>query len=208
MQPILPVTGREPPRVVLAVDFPSLQGGLPVQGGWGYAMEDACVFDKADPLVDPGLPFDFVGMEYIFVQKRTYEEMIICRPEGQKFSGIDWELLELLKLPLCLGRMVKKLNRCQRPVKVAISFHHSVNFSVESQRQHQRFEQNCSILIRGHHKSFRFGPLETRSSVTCWSRNRGSASRTMRARSMRPSCTGSELSTRPPVMPAPWRPDA
>ena len=94
MQPILPVTGREPPRVVLAVDFPSLQGGLPVQGGWGYAMEDACVFDKADPLVDPGLPFDFVGMEYIFVQKRTYEEMIICRPEGQKFSGIDWELLE------------------------------------------------------------------------------------------------------------------
>ena len=55
MQPILPVTGREPRRVVLAVDFPSLQGGLPVQGGWGYAMEDACVFDKADPLVDPGL---------------------------------------------------------------------------------------------------------------------------------------------------------
>lgn len=40
--------------VVLAAHFPSPQGVVPVQGGWGYAMEDACVFDNADPLVDPG----------------------------------------------------------------------------------------------------------------------------------------------------------
>lgn len=54
MQAILPVAGRESPGVVLVAHFPSLQGGLPVQGGWGYAMEGACVFDKADPLVDSG----------------------------------------------------------------------------------------------------------------------------------------------------------
>lgn len=56
VQAILPVAGRESPGVVLVLvaQFPSLQGGLPVQGGWGYAMEDACVFDKADPLVDSG----------------------------------------------------------------------------------------------------------------------------------------------------------
>ncbi len=94
MQPIHPVTGPESPRVVLASHFPSLQGGLPVRGGWGYAVEDACIIDMADPLVNPSLPFDLVGMEYSSVQKRAYEELIMCRPEGQKFSGIAWEVLE------------------------------------------------------------------------------------------------------------------
>jgi len=35
-----------------------------------------------------------VSVEYVFVEKRIYEEMIIFRPEGEKFSGIKWNLLE------------------------------------------------------------------------------------------------------------------
>jgi len=86
------IKSPETPREILAADFKSLNGELPIQGGWGYTKEDACIIDKNDPYVDPELPFDGVGMEYIFVQKRIYEEMIIFQPEGNKFSGIRWNL--------------------------------------------------------------------------------------------------------------------
>lgn len=92
MQPPYPIKSKESPREILATDFKSLRCGLPIRGGWGYSQEDACVIDKNDPLVDPSLPFDGVGVEYVFVEKRIYEEMIIFRPEGEKFSGIRWEL--------------------------------------------------------------------------------------------------------------------
>jgi hypothetical protein len=78
----------------LAADFKSLRGGLPIRGGWGYTKSDACIIDKNDPLVDPTLPFDGVGVEYVFVEKRIYEEMIIFRLDGEKFSGLRWNLLE------------------------------------------------------------------------------------------------------------------
>ena len=92
MLPIEPIMSKESPREVLMADFKLLKGGLPIRGGWGYAKEDACVIDKNDPIVVTSLPFDGVGIEYIFVEKRIYEEMIIFRPDGEKFSGIRWEL--------------------------------------------------------------------------------------------------------------------
>ncbi|RDI98936.1 hypothetical protein DVT68_10600 [Dyella solisilvae] len=92
MQPIAKLVTRESPRQILAEDFNSI-GELPIRGGWGYSMEDACVIDKNDPVVPAGVPFDVVGVEYAFVEKRIYEEMIIFREEGQKFSGIKWSLL-------------------------------------------------------------------------------------------------------------------
>lgn len=67
---------------------------MPIRGGWGYTKADACIIDKNDPLVPVGMPFDGVGLEYVFVEKRIYEEMIIFRPVGEKFSGIQWKLLE------------------------------------------------------------------------------------------------------------------
>jgi len=81
------------PREVLAACFKSLNGGLPIHGGWGYTQNDACIVNRDDPLVNKEMPFDGVGIEYSFVQKRTYIEMIILRPEGEKFSGIEWKLL-------------------------------------------------------------------------------------------------------------------
>lgn len=94
MQSLYPIKSLESPRDILAADFKSLRGGLPIRGGWGYTQADACIIDKNDPLVDPSLPFDGVGMEYIFVEKRIYEEMIVFRPDGEKFSEIKWNLLE------------------------------------------------------------------------------------------------------------------
>lgn len=94
MQPLYPINSQESPREILAADFKSLRSGLPIRGGWGYSQEDACIIDKNDPLVDPSVPFDGVGLEYVFVEKRIYEEMIIFRPDGQKFSGIKWNLQE------------------------------------------------------------------------------------------------------------------
>ena len=86
------IVSSETPRKILAADFKSLNGELPIRGGWGYTKEDACIIDKNDPSVDVELPFDGVGMEYIFVEKRIYEEMIIFQPDDNKFSGIRWDL--------------------------------------------------------------------------------------------------------------------
>ena len=86
------IKSPETPREILAADFKSLNGELPICGGWGYTKTDACIIDKNDPSVDPGIPFDGVGIEYIFVEKRIYEEMIIFQSEGNKFSGIRWNL--------------------------------------------------------------------------------------------------------------------
>ena len=64
------IRSAETPREILAADFKSLGGELPIHGGWGYSREDAVVVDKDDPVVSKGIPFDGVGIEYIFVEKR------------------------------------------------------------------------------------------------------------------------------------------
>jgi len=54
-------------------------------------MEVSMKSGEGHPLVDPALPFNGVGVEYVFVEKRIYEEMIIFRPDGETFSGINWK---------------------------------------------------------------------------------------------------------------------
>ena len=88
----LRIRSKESPRDILAVDFKSL-GEIPVLGGWGYTIEDAVIIDKNDPVVPKGIPFNGVGLEYVFVEKRIYEELIIFRPENERYSGIKWSLL-------------------------------------------------------------------------------------------------------------------
>jgi hypothetical protein len=80
---------RESPRQIILEDF---KIDLPIAGGWGYDLSTACVIDKNDPTLISNMPFDGVGIEYIFVEKRIYEEMIIFRQAHEKFSGIRWEL--------------------------------------------------------------------------------------------------------------------
>jgi hypothetical protein len=56
-------------------------------------MDDAVVIDREDPIVPRGVRFDGVGVEYAFVEKRIYAEMIFLRPPGETFAGIEWKLL-------------------------------------------------------------------------------------------------------------------
>jgi hypothetical protein len=88
------ITSVESPRQILFADFESLGGELPIRGGWGYSFEDAVIIDKNDPVVPKGMPFDGVGLEYIFVEKRIYEELIIFQPKNNRYAGITWDLLE------------------------------------------------------------------------------------------------------------------
>ena len=84
---------RKTPREIIATDFKSLDGELPISGGWGYSKEDAVIIDKNDPVVLKGQPFYGVGIERVFVEKRIYEELVI-RATGGKFSGIEWKMIK------------------------------------------------------------------------------------------------------------------
>jgi hypothetical protein len=80
---------KESPRQIILEDF---KIDLPISGGWGYDFDTACVIGKNDPTVKLGMPFDGVGIEYVFVEKRIYEEMIIFRQSHEKYSGVRWDL--------------------------------------------------------------------------------------------------------------------
>jgi len=82
---------RETPREILESDFPRI-GKLPIKGGWGYSQATACVIDRSDAVVEPGVPFDGVALEYVFAEYRIYEELIIFRPKGEKYAHIRREL--------------------------------------------------------------------------------------------------------------------
>jgi hypothetical protein len=85
------IKSSKTPREIIAADFiKSLNGEIPIRGGWGYTKKDACIIDKNDPSVDPELPFDHAEWESIFIEKRIYQEMIISRPDGKKFCCITW----------------------------------------------------------------------------------------------------------------------
>lgn len=98
------ITSQETPREILEADFKALRSGFPICGGWGYSRADACIIDKNDPVVDQSIPFNGVALEYVFVEKRIYEELIIFRPKGDQFSGIQWNLLE--------QRLISDLGKC------------------------------------------------------------------------------------------------
>ena len=81
------------PRTILAQHFRSL-GELPIKGGWGYSLEDAVFIDKDDSIVPKGVPFNGISIQYAFVEKRIYEELIIYRDEDDRYSGIEWRQLK------------------------------------------------------------------------------------------------------------------
>lgn len=87
------ISSKESPREILSTDFISLGGDLPIKGGWGYTLDDAVIIDKNDSVVPKG-PFNGIGYEYVFVEKRIYEELIIFRPKNERYSGIKWNLLQ------------------------------------------------------------------------------------------------------------------
>jgi hypothetical protein len=89
MQEPLQLITKESPRQIILEDF---KLDLPIKGGWGYDFETACIIDKNDPNAAKEVPFNGVAIEYVFVEKRIYEEMIIFRGDDEKYSGIRWDL--------------------------------------------------------------------------------------------------------------------
>jgi hypothetical protein len=87
---IQPVETKDFLRDVLAQDFPRECSNLPISGGWGYTQADAVLFLR-DLFSQQQQP-DFVPLEYLFVQKIVYEELIIFRPKDYRFSGIELKL--------------------------------------------------------------------------------------------------------------------
>ena len=83
------INSLESPRQIIFEDF---QIDLPISGGWGYEISTACIINKDDPTVDREMPFNGVAFEYVFVEKRIYEEMIIFRDKNEAYAGIRWEL--------------------------------------------------------------------------------------------------------------------
>jgi hypothetical protein len=86
---------KESPRQIILEDY---KLDLPIKGGWGYGLEDACVIDKYDQSANLARPFNGVNIEYIFAEKRLYEEMIVFRAGDERFGGIRWncDLQELI----------------------------------------------------------------------------------------------------------------
>jgi hypothetical protein len=95
MRPPEDLVTKESPRQIILEDF---KINLPIMGGWGYDFESACVINKDDPSVLKTIPFNGVSIEYVFVEKRIYEEMIIFRRDDEKYSGIRWDLLNQMML--------------------------------------------------------------------------------------------------------------
>jgi len=96
---------KESPRQIIFEDF---KIDLPISGGWGYDLATACVIDKSDPTLNPNMPFNGVSIEYVFVEKRIYEEMVIFRQSHEKYAGIRWDL-ENQELLLKDGKSYDKL---------------------------------------------------------------------------------------------------
>lgn len=79
-----------PLKQVLSEDFQNDSSNLPITGGWGYSQSEAIKFNE-----DPDnklLSKQFISLEYSIAQKIIYEELIICRPEDYRFSGINLKL--------------------------------------------------------------------------------------------------------------------
>jgi len=90
LHPVPQINTEASPREILTNDFES--GELPINGGWGYSIETACVIDKNDPIVDPSLPFSGVRIEKDFVDMRIIEELRLYTG-GEEFRDIDRKLL-------------------------------------------------------------------------------------------------------------------
>lgn len=74
---------RETPKQILTEDFNNLE--WPISGGWGYTQEDAVIIDADNSS-------SAISVENRFIEYKTYEELIIFRPKGQKFRGVKIDM--------------------------------------------------------------------------------------------------------------------
>jgi len=71
---------RETPRQIMEEDYP--RHPWPISGGWGYDESDPCV-------IELDTEEEGVAFEHEFILYRTYEELIVFRPKGEGYAGIN-----------------------------------------------------------------------------------------------------------------------
>ena len=81
------------PREILRQHFPRTATQCCFKGGWGYDAGDAVGVLEFDPEINHDEKFDGVSLEYAFIDKRIREELIFSRPEGERFAGLDHQVL-------------------------------------------------------------------------------------------------------------------
>ena len=81
------------PREILRQHFPRTADQCCFKGGWGYDAGEAVEVLEFDPEINPDEKFDGVSLEYAFIDKRIREELIFSRPEGERFAGLDHQVL-------------------------------------------------------------------------------------------------------------------
>jgi len=76
------INSLDSPRSVFARLYPGTSQ-LPIQGGWGYQLEDAVEIEQE---LLPEL--DLKTIQTKFIERRVVEELVLRRPEDQRFAGI------------------------------------------------------------------------------------------------------------------------
>ena len=95
-----------PPSLIYAVDYP-------VEGGWGYTREDACIVKRRTPRRTTGKrpdTGDAIRFEYVFAERRIYEEIIVHpKPSTPDLHNLRWKLVQQRLLDCLDGRTFDNL---------------------------------------------------------------------------------------------------
>lgn len=82
-------------RTCIREDYPDDPGDLPLSGGWGYSREDAIIIhgDSGD-FQRPDAIYRATDLPELLVELRIYYELVHMRAENDRFSGIQWKMLD------------------------------------------------------------------------------------------------------------------
>ena len=78
------------PREILQQHFPLTADECNFSGGWGYDAEHTTIVKEFDPEINPHKKFDGISLEYAFVDKRIWEELVHSRPMDERFQGFSY----------------------------------------------------------------------------------------------------------------------
>ena len=124
----------ERPLPVFAADYP-------VEGGWGYSQEDACIIKMKGPMEDKSIPLvdrDFYSVESLFVKRRIIEELY--RHPGHDLPQLTGFDSKMLRQTLCDGDGGRKYDN----MRFRVSFHLQKDWDEiqEDYRSHGGYKDN------------------------------------------------------------------
>lgn len=143
-------TGHSPPAMPISVQPPKLHTldsprsvflrlypgtpPLPVLGGWGYQIEDAVEIEQ-ELLPD----LDLKAIQTKFIELRVVEELVLSRPETQRFSGIRRKVQS--------RERVNRVGRFYDVVKVEVKAIPEAQFAALQVKLHRIGEEQYRALL-------------------------------------------------------------